>query len=336
MNIDAETLAVAVRTVLPATRNGHLPVLKGVKLRHDEPGLLSLTATDIDLTIDVAVETTQVLDECVVPASLLAAWLDGVEGDVTLELDDADLVLHGPTGTMRLRTLPLEDFPRTEMAGGAPVALDRRIASILYAASRDTARPILNGVGIGDGWACCTDSYQLSAVRLEGLADAVIPVRLLELALKAEGDAMIALDDRRVTVTVGAARYTGRLIEGRFPTWQPLVGQPLVTVTLERDRTIAALERVMVMAEGTETPVRVSPDGDGLTFTIVSRDVGEIVERVDAGGGFGGDYGFRPRLLSAMLRSRDEAKVEVGVIDSLHPVSVRDETSVALVMPVRL
>lgn len=335
MNIDAATLATAVRTVLPATRSGHLPVLKGVRLESDG-GALRLLATNLDLSIGTTVEASRGFGPAVVPASLLSAWLEGVDGEVVLELDDADLVCVSDTGTMRLRTLPIDDWPEVRWAAGDPVVLDRRIGNILYAASRDNARPILNGVGIGDGWACCTDSYQLSAVKLDGLPDAIVPVRLLELAIKGEGDATITVDDRLAMVTVGATTYTGRLIEGNFPNWQPLVGEPKTTVTIDRERAIAALERVMVLADSMETPVRITPDGDGLSFRIVSRDVGEIVEHIDGGNELGGEYGFRPRLLQAMLRSRDEAKVDVGVTDSLHPVSVRDDTSVALVMPVRL
>lgn len=340
MNIDAATLVAAVRTVLPAARNGHLPVLKGVHLctfSNEEHSRLAVTATDLDLTIRTHFEATGLVN-AVVPGALLAAWLEGRDGEVTLTDDDdnGDLVLGSDTGTMRLRTLPLEDFPRVEMADGDPAPLERRIATILYAASRDTARPILNGVGIGGGWAACTDSYQLAAMRLEG-PPAILPVRVLELALKTEGEATITADDRRVTIDVGATSYTGRLIEGTFPTWQPLVGKAATMVTLDRDATIAALERVCVLAEA-ETPVRVKPGGDGLTFTVVSRDVGEIVEHVAGGDEMGGEYGFRPRLLINLLRSRDEAKVEVGVTDQIKPVSVGglDQESVALVMPVRL
>ena len=338
MNIDADALADAVRTVLPVTRSGPMPVLKGVRLEPDGDRQ-RFTATDIDMTISTAVEVDGASVDAIVPAALLAAWAEGAEGQVTLGPDDNDLVLTSDTGVLRLRTLPLDDWPRCETAGAPPVALDAStralLAAILYAASRDQARPILNGVGIGDGWACCTDSYQLSAVRVEGLADAIVPVRLFELALKAEGETTIAVDERRVTVTNGATAYTARLIEGRFPSWQGLVGVPTTTVTLDRDRTAAALERVLILTEA-ETPVRVTPDSAGLTFTVVSRDVGEVVERVDGGTELSATYGFRPRLLLNMLRAREEAKVELGVIDSLHPVSVRDENSVALVMPVRI
>lgn len=335
MNTDAATLAAAVRTVLPATRSGHLPVLKGVRLEAGD-GLQRITATDLELTIIAELEIDSEAIDAIVPASLLAGWLEGVDGEVSLKLSGADLVLTSESGTFRLRTLPIDDWPRCEVAEGDQVDLDRRIGGILYAASRDGARPILTGVGIGNGWACCTDSYQLSAVKLDGLPNAIIPVKLLELALKNEGDPVIALDDRRVTVWVGATTgYTGRLIEGTFPNWQPLVGEPKTTVTLDRERTIAALERVLVLADA-ETPVRVIPSGEGLTFTVVSRDVGEIVERVDGGIELGGEYGFRPRLLINLLRSRDEAKVELGVTDQFKPVSIRSEESVALVMPVRL
>lgn len=334
MIVDAATLAAAVRTVLPATRVSHLPVLKGVRLEA-RAGVLTVEATDLDLSILTTHIGVDDLPTTIVPAALLTAWLEGQTGDVRLEVDDADLVLGSDTGTMRLRTLWVDDWPVVEHARGEEVKLDRRVAGILYAATRDGARPILNGVGVGDGWACCTDSYQLAAVRVDGLPEAILPVRALELALKNEGEATIAVDDRRMTVTVGATSYTARLIEGRFPTWQPLVGDPTTTVTIDRDRTVAALERVCVLAEA-ETPVRITPDGDGLTFTVVARDVGEITERVDGGTELGGEYGFRPRLLINLLRSREEAKVELGVTDHYKPVSVRDDTSVALVMPVRL
>lgn len=335
MNIDAGALASGLRTVLPATKAGHLPVLKGVLLE-TTGDRLHLTATDLDMTITTEVEAGGASLTAVVPGALLAAWAEGVAGEVAIDIVDDGLRLASDTGTMVLRTLPIDDWPKCETANGEPVDLDIRIAGILYAASRDGARPILNGVGVGDGWACCTDSYRLAAMRVDGLPDAILPVRLVELALKSDpATATIAVDDRRATIVSGAATYTARLIEGRFPTWQPLVGEPTTMVTLDRERTVAALERVLILADA-ETPVRVSPDGDTLTFTVVSRDVGEIVERVAGGAELGATFGFRPRLLLDMLRSRDEAKVDVGLIDSLHPVSIRDDDRVALVMPVRL
>lgn len=339
LTIDAGALSSALRIVLPATRAGHQSVLRGVRL--DGAGQkLTVTATDIDLTIETVVAADGDLGPVVVPAAALGGWADGHGGAVTLTEEDGELVASGETGAMRLRCFPADDWPVFEPVVGDAVPLDDAardgLGRIFHAAARDGSRPVLCGVGVSDGWAVCTDSYRLAARRIAGLPEAIIPVRVLELAFKADGPATLAADDRRVAVTVGATCWTARLIEGQFPSWLQLVGEPARIVTVDREAALAALGRVLVLADTPEAAVRISPDGEGLTFTVSSADVGEVSERMTGGEGWGDTFGFRPRLLADMLRSHDEAKVEIGLTNQLKPVSIRDEDSVALVMPVRL
>ena len=82
MNIDAGALASGLRTVLPATKAGHLPVLKGVLLE-TTGDRLHLTATDLDMTITTEVEAGGASLTAVVPGALLAAWAEGVGEKLT-------------------------------------------------------------------------------------------------------------------------------------------------------------------------------------------------------------------------------------------------------------
>jgi DNA polymerase-3 subunit beta len=237
VTVDRLSLANALKTALPAVGKGvQIPAYQAVRISGGN-SRLNVTATDGDLSIiSVAEAQLDHADEdgiaVVVAARLVANIVGSMRGDtVNLTVEDGTLRVSSERGTYDLRTLPVEDFPNVVAAEGTSITIDAatktKLASIVYAASRDEARPILCGVGIGEGWAAATDSYRLSAVRIGDLPACILPARVLDLVCKSAGPVTLTIDDTRATFrSDDGTTWTTRLIAGTFPSWQRLVGEP--------------------------------------------------------------------------------------------------------------
>jgi DNA polymerase III beta subunit len=342
VRIEQLALNDALKLCLPVTaRSGQLPIFSSVRLTLSG-GSGSAIATDGDVSVFAHVDGEKTLDgiDVVVPARHLAGFVNSVRGTVTLEVEDNDLKVTAGGSSLTLRTMFVDDFPKIATADGDSVVLGdvsrARLSRILYAASKDSARPILCGVGIGDGWAACTDSYRLAAIEISNLPQAIIPARVFELVFKhTSGDVAVTVDDRRVTFRTAQATYTGRLLEGTFPAWRRLVTEPTHRVVMMRDDALAALSRVSVLITNDE-PVRLEPSATGLRFTVMSRDVGEVSELVDADSDFEARIGFNAKYLMDTLKASTTDKVEIGLVDESKPAIIQTATSIDLLMPVRI
>jgi len=235
-----DALATAGRAV--ASRGGALPVLSGVRaeLHGDE---LRLAGSDLDLTIQVALDVAGERDGvCVIPARLAADIVRALEpGAVVVEAEDDEARISSGRSQFSVRLLPAEDFPRLPAAPPEEVTLDAgaladALRQVVRAASHDDARPVITGVLMtaeGDGLRLvATDSYRLAVRDLAGAdvlgegQSVLIPSRALgELVrlLGAAGSVTLRLGERDATFEVGSVRLTTRLIEGAFPNYRQLI-----------------------------------------------------------------------------------------------------------------
>lgn len=345
VHIEQAALNDALKLCMPVvSKSGQLPIFSAVRLTLNG-GSGSAIATDGDLSVFAHINGETTLDplDVVVPARHLAGFVNNVRGTITLEHVDNDLKVTSGGSTITLRTMFLDDFPRIDTADGDPVELDAtaraKLATILYAASRDAARPVLTGVGIGDGWAACTDSYRLAAVEIGGLPTAIIPARIFELVFKhSTGTASLRVDDRRVTFTTTQAIWTSRLIEGTYPSWRNLIPSTVPhSIIADRDTLVEAIDRVNVLVTNDE-PVRLEKCDEGLRLTVRSRDVGEAAETLPADIDYDQPIAFNGRFLADMLKAGHEGKAEIGIVDVTKPACIGTlaDGNVHLIMPVRV
>jgi DNA polymerase III subunit beta len=352
-----EALGTATRAV--ASRGGALPVLSGVRavLEGDQ---LTLTGSDLDLTITVAVTVSGGADGvAVVPARLAGDIVRSLEpGAVHVEVDDDEARISSGRSQFGVRLLPADDFPRVTDVAGDDVSLDaaslaEALRQVVRAASHDDARPILTGVLMaaeGDGLRLvATDSYRLAVrdlpgatVLREGQAVLVPSKALGELArvlTGAEG-VTLRLGERDATFEVGATRLTTRLIEGEFPNYRQLIPTAHPNrLTIGRDPLLDAIRRVKLLAREA-TPVRLTLRPDGVELTAVTQDVGQASEDVDAKyEGAEMVIAFNPEYLAEGVEAVPGDEVTLETIDALKPAVVRSVESgdyLYLLMPVRV
>ena len=354
----AEALATAGRAA--TGRTGALPVLSGLRLEL-QGNQLSVTGTDLDLTIQLSIEVGGDGDGGVVLPARLAADIVRSLGsgavDVVAEGGEEVSISNGRSH-FTVRPLSFDDYPKLASAVNSSVTLPAAqfgdaLRQVVRAASTDEARPILTGVMMtaeGDGLRMvATDSYRLAVRDLVGqqvlAADqkVLVPGRALtELQRLVGGGESVTmrLGDRDATFEVGTTRLTTRLIEGEFPNYRQLIppSHPN-TLTVEREPLLEAIRRVKILAKDA-TPVRLQMGGDTLRLTAITQDVGNASEELDATYvGTELTVAFNPDYFAAGVEACIGDSITLSTLDALKPAVVRGvgiDDYLYLLMPVRV
>jgi DNA polymerase-3 subunit beta len=351
--------------------------LGGIRME-SQGNRLAVVGTDLDLTVYVSTEAIGIADGvCVAPAKLLADIVRSLEpGAVTIESADDKVEIAAARSRFSLRTFPVDDFPvlpePPEPMTSLPAAgLVDALRQVVRAASNDDARPLLTGVLVaaeGNGIRLvATDSYRLALRDLAGndakldAAQILVPARaLVELqrlsalgSLAKEGPATgdgeggqlpqvgLSIGDHDVTFTVGAVQVSTRLLDGSYPDYRQLIPAEYPNrLHVGKDSLLDALRRVRLLVRDNTTPVRLSMRQGGVDLTVVSQEVGDASETVDAD--FDGTdltIAFNPSYLIDGVEAVAGDEVLLETVDATKPATVRAAEQADfryLLMPVRV
>ena len=352
-----EALGTAGRAV--SGRGGMLPVLSGVRAEL-VGGTLTLTGSDLDLTISVGASVTGQEDGAtVLPAKLASDIVRALPaGAVTVEVGEDEARIVADRSEFTLRVTPADEYPKLNPADAEPVQLDaaelaKALRQVTPAASTDDNRPIITGVLLsaeeGGLRLVATDSYRL-AVRdiaglsvLSGRSSVLVPSRALREVERLLGSAesvTLRLGERDAAFEVGTCRITTRLIEGEFPNYRGLIPSSYPNrLVVGREPLLDAIRRVRLLARDA-TPVRLVMKPDGLELLAVTQDVGQAHEELDAKyEGAELTVAFNPEYLAQGVEVTSGDEVVLETIDALKPAVLRGTESpdfLYLLMPVRV
>ena len=358
-----EALGTAGRAV--SGRGGMLPVLSGVRAEL-LGNVLTLTGSDLDLTITVGAEVRGDTDGAsVLPAKLASDVVRALpSGAVTVEVgtdsttgDEARITAD--RAEFSLRVTAADEYPKLPPTDAEPVQLEagefaRALRQVTPAASTDDNRPIITGVLLtaeeGGLRLVATDSYRLAVRDLAGLSgtlggrsSVLVPSRALrevERLLSGADEITLRLGEREAAFEVGTTRITTRLIDGEFPNYRGLIPASYPNrLVVGREPLLDAIRRVRLLARDA-TPVRLEMTADGLELRAVTQDVGQAHESLDAKyEGSELTVAFNPQYLAEGVDVTPGDEVVLETIDALKPAVLRStETQefLYLLMPVRV
>jgi DNA polymerase-3 subunit beta len=345
-------------------------VLQGVRLEvvGDE---LRLAGSDLDLTIQVTAPVAGQEDGvCVIPARLAADIVRALEpGAVQIETDDDEARIASGRSQFAVRVLPADEFPRLPVQSGDAVTLAsadfaEALRQVVRAASSDDARPVLTGVLMAAEdpglRLVATDSYRLAVRDLPGASvlregqKVLIPSRALTELQRLAGSAPEKGDDKAAaaevtlrlgehdaTFEVGNVRLTTRLIEGEFPNYRQLIPASYPNrLIVGREALLDALRRVRLLVRDQTTPARIALKADGIQLTVVSSEIGQATEDVDAKyEGAEMTVAFNPGYLIDGVEAITGDEVLLETLDALKPATLRSTEGgeyLYLLMPVRV
>lgn len=337
---------------------------------------LSVVGTDLDLTVHVATEAIGITDGvCVAPAKLVTDIVRSLEpGAVTIESEAEKVEIGAARSRFSLRTFPADDFPTLpeppNPATSLPASeLAGALRQVVRAASTDDARPLLTGVLIapeGNGVRLvATDSYRLAMRDIDGsnafagTGEILVPARALAELQRlsvlspstrdaADGDGEdkgpqvgLSVGEHDVTFTADSVKVSTRLLDGTYPDYRQLIPAEYPNrLHVGKDSLLDALRRVRLLVRDNTTPVRLSMRTGGVDMTVVSQEVGDASETVDAD--FDGTeltIAFNPTYLIDGVEAVTGDEVLLETVDATKPATVRSAEEANfryLLMPVRV
>lgn len=350
----------AVSNIVPARTP--LPIIANVQIVA-EGDVISFSATDLDLSVTMNVAASvEKPGRVTLPAKKLTDMIralpvspvrvSGEKERVTIECESSHFRIHG---------LPADDFPsfpELDFDTGLGVTagtVDRLAAHTRFAASSEDTRPILNGVL----WEFFENSMQMVATNGHRLAqygidhaggkkrDPVIvpPKALVQVGriFAPDDELQVATDGRQIGFRGERGVVFSRLIEGPYPNYDQVIPKDNdKTARADKERLVAALRRMAVMASDQTHRVRLSMGDDVLRFHVSTPDVGEASDEIPiAYQGDPIDIGFNANYLLEVLRYVDTDEVELFLkaperAAILRPAEGDEASFLCLVMPLRL
>jgi DNA polymerase-3 subunit beta len=195
-----------------------------------------------------------------------------------------------------------------------------------------------------------TDRYRLAVRDLPGTTvlrenqHVLVPSRALaelQRLLGAAESVTLRLGERDASFEVGTVRLTTRLIEGEFPPYQKLIPESYPNrLVVNREALLDAVRRVRLLVKDAITPVRVALRPDGVECTVITQELGQATEDLDAK--YEGSelvMGFNPNFLIDGLEAVGGEEIALETLDPMKPATVRSTDGgdyLYLLMPVRL
>ena len=190
-----------------------------------------------------------------------------------------------------------------------------------------------------------TDGHRLHWVPTETEKNWMLPYRIIRLidSLITEDQVVnfdLSEDEIYATTKVGKVRITIRVPELRFPDYQAVIDKPKYKLTVKKEDVDRGLKQAVVMTDSSFRSVKLTFNHQ-IGIEVLNPDKGEyqrgdipiVKGSVDPEiqVGMNAEY-----LLDASKNFQGDTKIQIGITDNAHPLTVKVGKFNALIMPVRL
>jgi len=314
-----------------------------------------VTGTDLEVRIDRTI--AEHCEPFLVPHARLLAIVRAATGD------EVTLTAKGPTVTVKCGggswTLPTEDvaeYPTWEpgeMQAVCRLPADqfaRAAKATTYATDVESSRYALGAVLIevkgGNPTWVATDGRRLACVETEtdqAVDDrqTLVPRRVLDIVAgmaTGDGSVQVEANAKDVVFTLDGTTVTGRLVEGRFPRWRDVVGEPEGQATvLEVAELLASVRAAAIVTSEQSKGVDCVWTADTLVISGRSAEYGESTVRCPlVTAGDASQTKVDPRYVVEFLRSipaDEEPQVDVYATNAESRVLLKCGPYTGVIMP---
>jgi DNA polymerase-3 subunit beta len=366
--VSVKDLAQALGRISSATpQRSPMPVLENTLLEL-EGSTLSLTATDMDITITTRLEVRGLRNGSIlVPAKRLNDTVRALEqGELTFDADDNTkrIILKTSSGEYKLTGLDAAEFPQRakfepKISLNLPVGkFTGMIDRTMFACSSDEFRPAMTGVLFqfrpNEIRSVATDGFRLVRVidheggeNLTEQIDIIVPPKALQLASKAfSADEMtLEANATHVRFSDGNTIITARLIDETYPNYESVIPQANdKRMIIRREELLNTVKRVSLYSNTQTRQVRLKMDENALHVAAEDMDTGgEAMEHIPC------DYkdesleiGFNSQYVRDALDRIDSDEVAFDFSTPLRPSLIQPfgkangQDVLMLLMPIRL
>lgn len=337
-----------------------LPVLANIKIESSKTKL-RLLATNLENSIVIEIPATGEVWETTITAKLLAEFLNLVKSPETiLESDKEELQLLCGEARGKFNTIAASEFPSIPEEKNTNFTTNQKelqlaVNNIVFAASADPGKPVLNGLLIrsqnNKTRLVTTDSYRLALYFLtedNQLPDVLVPARAFAEAIKIAGELgeelvsfSLASENNQLFVSGESFQIATRLIDGVYPAYEQIVPKEFVAdAVAAKESLIAAVKQTAVFARDTGNVVKLQLNKKaGLKISAETRQVGEGDATVKASvTGEELEIAFNSHFLLEGIEAATGSEIKLRFSGSLRPALILGENENSfnyVVMPVK-
>jgi len=349
-----KTTSGGIRLSAPALKEALGSVASAVPGKSPRPILQNvllsgavLSGSDLEIRIDVEVDADPALT-VLLPRDRLQAILGSVNADeITLTPNGTSCVISAGRGTWTLPTEDAADYPTWEPVALKPITrmpadqFVRAVRGVVFATDNESSRYALGAVLIevaGDVVTLvATDGRRLASVTCEhdqavDDSQTLVPARAMEIISRLAdhaGDAGVQLEatGKELVATIGAARVTALLVEGKFPRWRDVLPKRETKATVVSRADLLSATRAAAICTSEDSRGVEYAFADGIWLHGQSGEKGEssiTCEVVETGKKC--SVKLDPAFVSEWLRginSEEESTVSVDAVDENSPVVLR-------------
>jgi DNA polymerase-3 subunit beta len=356
-------LLANVQSIVPMKPS--LQILMNAMFEASEDNTITLTATDLDMTVRASMATDVKVDEAgrtTLPVRRIIEILRmAPEGEITFEID-TDNVARVITSAAKYRVIGLDvrEYPviAEPQEETYSFTMDRAmfremLRKTSYAASTDETRRMFTGVFLkfenSKLTMVATDSKRLALVEqeIEFPADVncemILPpkaVSELTRLLSGEGPMTIYAQKGKFMIECDALRFYSKLIDGVYAKYQSVIPTMCEErVSVNREELISAIQRVAIMSNNKILAVRMSWNEGALNLMSSNIETGEANDVIPikyTGENFCATY--NPTYIIECLKNLDTEEVIFELSKGHSPTVIKCEEIPFLyvIMPLRL
>lgn len=343
--IDATLLSKALREVVPLAKDRGIPILSCVMVEA-KGDILTLTTTNLEQRITRTLAITDGEGSICVDAArfsgVVSAFGEGAQVELDIDQTSPAMALKSGRSRFRFAGLPIADFPPLPRTAGEMIKLTddfrEALSACRHAISDNETQWHLRGIQIrSNGAVSAADGQRMARINLDRFdvefADTIIPTEAIDLISKLTEPMELQIDEGRIWVESGSTIIASKVIDGKFPDLDSIIPpDDMMTMTAFIDRAsfLAAIARIMIVAQGKDRIIRLAFTKDCVTISNFSAgDHGTEDVPCECEGEL--QIGFNSALLRDTLTALRGETVELGIVDRLRPVRIRslpDETMV--------
>jgi len=346
---------VSTRTTLPILSN---VLLNAVGDR------LTLTATDLDVTISKTVEAKVEIDgNFTMPVKKLLSIAREVGGrQIEMDVSKNQCSIKSGSSAYRVNGLPAEEFPPIpNFSGQTTIQMPQDTVKTMlrrtsFAVSTDENRYVLNGLYLSFKenklTMVATDGRRLALaeedveLKDDNPLEVIVPTKAIQelsRSLGDKGDVDIQITENQVSFGLKENDGTGslivsKLVEGAYPNYKQVIpAESKHRVTLDKEELFHALRRAEIMTSEKANSVKLTFSENNLTFTANSPEVGESRETMAIKyEGEETSIAFNPQFFIDPLKALEEHEVHFEFTDQLSPGVVKvNHPFLYVIMPMR-
>lgn len=294
-----KSLSILIRVTNPSAT---LESLRGVRILVDPDGVITLSATNLEIGIRTTVIGSDTEDGSVVinPRILLDTIKYSSSNLITCVTKGGVFVVTQSSGTTNIKTLNQVDFPIIPTPGDElPVTVQTKTIiqgtrAVLYAVSKSIIKPELASVYIWqDGQELvfvATDSFRLAEKRVhqslhtDNDTSLLVPykniqelVGILEL-LDDTSEAQVAIERDQLAIRVGSVSMVIRTLDSAFPDYRKIVPkEPVGSIKLIKKDVVQLLRKTAVFSDKfNKIVLSMNSATNSLLMSTSSQEVGEM------------------------------------------------------------